>query len=188
MPSGREWVAALYGAWRLMRFDPRGMRWFDLSVGGFWRSFWAALPVAPGYAVIVALEVSGRAQPVDPGWAILVGGLGYALGWVALPLAAIPLTRLLRLTPGYVPLVVATNWASVLQALVVVPLAVLDATGMLPADAGGFLRLIADLYILVYLWFVVRTALQTNAGTAIGFVIVNEILGVFIHVGTVRLL
>ena len=47
MPSQREIIAALFGSWRLMRFDADGMNWFDFSSAGFWRSFYAALPAAP---------------------------------------------------------------------------------------------------------------------------------------------
>ena len=51
MPDREEVLGALYGAYRLARIDPAGMTYFNLSFEGFWRSFFAAVLVAPAYAV-----------------------------------------------------------------------------------------------------------------------------------------
>jgi len=51
VPSAREMMYALYGAYRLARFDAGGMRYFDASIDGFWRSFFAAVLIAPFYLI-----------------------------------------------------------------------------------------------------------------------------------------
>ena len=53
MITSRELAAALYGAWRLARFDPRGQDQFDTSVAGFWCSFQAAGIVVPAYVFLI---------------------------------------------------------------------------------------------------------------------------------------
>ena len=58
MPPKQEIVASLYGAWRLMRLDPTGMTYFNLSADGFWRSFFAAVIVAPAYVLFVVVGLA----------------------------------------------------------------------------------------------------------------------------------
>ena len=66
MPSLAEVARAIYGAWRLMLFDADGMTFFDLSTGGFWRSFFAAVVVAPLYAVLVVIDLGAREEVFGP--------------------------------------------------------------------------------------------------------------------------
>ena len=47
MPDRQEVLSALYGAYRLAWFDVSGMTFLNLTVEGFWRSFFAAVLVAP---------------------------------------------------------------------------------------------------------------------------------------------
>ncbi len=72
MPSLGEVAAALFGAWRLMRFDKGGMAWFDVSIAGFWRSFLAAEIDATFYYVLIALELGALGDAFDAGWACVV--------------------------------------------------------------------------------------------------------------------
>ena len=181
MPSRREVIAALYGAWRLMRFDASGMNWFDLTPDGFWRSFFAAVPVAPFFALLVYLDPLREAGTTDTGSAILLTALVYAIGWAIVPVVAIFLTRLLGLTRGYVPLIVAYNWTSVPQIVLQTAVALISELGLLPSGLAGILLFVAVVYILVYEWFIVRTALQTTPGTAIGIVILFEVLGITLN-------
>ena len=184
MPSRREVVAALYGAWRLMRFDSGGMAWFDVSIAGFWRSFFAAVPVAPFYAIVVAIELAERIEPYDPVRAVVVSIAAYAAGWAGFPIAAIFITRLLGLSQRYVPFIVAYNWASVPQTLVYFPVLMISAAHLTSPALAEFLVLAAFVYILVYQWFVTLTALETTALTAAGIVIVQVLIDALIHRGT----
>jgi hypothetical protein len=187
MPSTSEVVAALYGASRLLRFDAAGMGYFDLSVDGFWRSFFAAVPTAPLYAILVALELGRRPEAVNVGWTVVVWTLAYGVGWAAFPLAAVPLTRLLRVTDRYVALIVAYNWASVPQTLIILVAALLEASGVMPGGLGTITMLGATLFVLVYHWFIARTALDVGGLTAAGVVLLMLIIGDLVHVGANRL-
>ena len=182
MPSQREVVAALYGAWRLMRFDASGMNWFNLTVEGFWGSFFAAVPVAPFFALLVYLDLFRQAEVTSTGFAILLTAFVYAVGWAIVPVVAIFLSRMLGLTRGYLPLIVAYNWASVPQIVLQSVVALIGELGLLPQGLTGALLFVAVIYILIYEWFIVRTALQTTPGTAIGIVILFEVLGITLNV------
>jgi hypothetical protein len=181
MPSARDVAAALYGAWRLMRFDAGGLTWFDASLTGFWRSFFAAVVVAPAFALLVWLEFQARTEPFNGAWAALVMSVTYVLGWAVFPLAAIPITRLLSLSDRYVPLIVAYNWISVPQVVLFLVVGLAGGRTADPSAAAMLLEMGAVAYILVYQWFVVRAALQTNALTAAAIVILDIVLGELLY-------
>jgi hypothetical protein len=185
MPDREEVLRSLYGAWRLARLDQSGMGYFTLTVEGFWRSFFAAVLVAPGYTILVARELIGRADTFDLGWVVLVQVLAYALSWAAFPLAAVLLIRLFDLSGNYVALIVALNWAAVIQ--VGLFLAALFLGLAVPAMLGGLLLIIVTVSILFYQWFVTRTALQTSGGVALLLVLVDLVLNTAIDLMAERL-
>lgn len=188
MPSLRELMAALYGAWRLLCFDAGGMTWFDVSAAGFWRSFFAAVLVAPAYAVIMGFALAVRQEPVDLSRAIVIATLAYGIGWAAFPIVAIPVTRFLAVTGRYSQLVVSTNWSSVPQMLIILPAVIIEASGNLPRGTASLLTIGATLYALVYEWFVIRAALGVTSIRATGVLLVQVIINELIHLGAFRVI
>ena len=93
MLSLAEIGPALYGAWRLAHFDPDGMRYFDRSIAGFWRSFQVALLGAPLWIIILGVNLAQ--MHIGGGWTrvVIAETIGYVIAWVAYPLAAFYLTR-----------------------------------------------------------------------------------------------
>lgn len=178
IPPSDEIARHLQGAWLLARGDRRGLDWFDLSVDGFWRSFSAAVLAAPVYALVLLEQYAALGWP-EQGWrTAFAEAVAYACGWLAFPLAAIFLTRLLGLAGRYVTLVVAANWCAVLQ--VGLYAACVTVSLVLPAGMRSPLLLGATLLILAYQWFVIRTALDTSVGTAVGLVLIDVLLGMMV--------
>ena len=186
MPDRQEVLRSLYGAYRLAFLDPSGMTHFNLTVDGFWRSFFAAVLVAPGFAVLVAEKLLARPEPLDLGWAAVVQALAYVLSWAAFPLVALALTQLLGLSRNYVPLIVALNWAAVLQIVVFLAAVVLGL--LLPDVLEGLIMLIVTGGILFYQWFVTRTALQTTGGIALMIILIDLVLNTAINLSAERLM
>jgi hypothetical protein len=173
MPGRAEVWSGLYGAYRLAFFDPSGMKYFNLTIEGFWRSFFAAALVAPGYALLMMLRTTPE-ENVDLGALVVVESVAYAIAWCAFPVAAIALTRLLGLGRNYVALVVAINWSAVLQTAGFVVVVLLGTIA--PGTFGGWLVLLATGAILAYQWFVIRTALETTGGVALMLLLVDLLL------------
>jgi hypothetical protein len=182
MPDRAEVWSALFGAYRLAWFDPAGMAHFNLTFDGFWRSFFAAILVAPAYAVLIGLQVAARSEALDLGLLVVTESVGYVIAWSAFPVAAIPLTRLLGLGRNYVALIVALNWSAVLQTALFVGMVLLGA--FLPGGLGVFLSTLTTGAILVYQWFVIRTALQTTGGIALMLLLVDLVLTSAVNLGT----
>ena len=184
MPDRQDVLSALYGAYRLAWFDVSGMTFFNLTVEGFWRSFFAAVLVAPAYAVLVGLRAP--VPEVNIALVVLTEGIGYVLAWCAFPVVALALTRLLGLDRNYVALIVAHNWSAVLQMAAFV--AVILLGGILPAAFGTLLVAVTTIGILVYQWFVIRTALQTSGGVALMLLLVDLVITSIISAGADRVL
>lgn len=178
MPTWPEITGSLSGAWRLARFDPSGMNDFDLSIRGFWRSFGAAFVVLPVYIYFVAVNFDGT--DATTAWFVIVKALAYAAAWAAFPIVMVGLAQVLNLKANYVPFIIASNWASVLQVLLFIPVNTLAAFNGLESDATGLLYFLTTVIVLVYQWFVARTALQTTIGVAAGLVAVDLFLGLLV--------
>lgn len=174
MPPVAEVRRYLQGAWLLAQGDAAGMGYFDCTVDGFWRSFWAAAYVAPAYALVVADQNARSGRNIGFLPLLLVETLVYVVGWAAMPVLALLLTRFFGLQRGYVPLVVALNWSSLVQIAIVLSPVLLGV--VLSPLAAGLLMLAASLAVLVYKGFVVKTALDTAPGTAAGFVVAELVV------------
>ncbi len=181
MPSAQEAVLSLYGAYRLARFDARGMTYFETSIEGFWRSFFAAVIVAPFYAVLLFMRYAASETGVGAMRFASVEAIAYVIAWVAFPLAMVFLARVLKREERYLGYIVAYNWAAVLQNGLYLPLGMLGVTAAVPVGAANVLGLIALSLILVYTWFIARVALNVGAGPAAALVALDLVLSVFIN-------
>ena len=173
MITTREATLALYGAYRLARVDPKGLFYFDATIEGFWRSFYAALLVAPAYVILLALDLGDRPATAGPVKLVLVEGIVYVIGWTAFPLAMVYVARWLGRSQHYICYIVAQNWANVLEIALffsVVAIAVGSAAvAVLPL-------LLAGIAVLVYEWYIARTALEITGWQAAAVVALSVIL------------
>jgi hypothetical protein len=180
MPSAREVLSGLFGAWRLAHLDRTGMVYFDQSVQGFWNSFFAAALVAPGYLILVLLHLSQVPPAAGAPRIFLVESIAYVMSWTAFPLAVFFITEMIGKEREYIGYIVAANWANVIQLMIYLPVTVIAATIVLPAQLAVFLNVAVSLLILAYHWFVTRTALGVNPFAAAGFVLLDVTIGVMI--------
>ncbi|MAF94888.1 MAG: hypothetical protein CMM60_03945 [Rhodospirillaceae bacterium] len=184
MISLGEVLTALYGAYRLARLDAGGLGFFDITDQGFWRSFFAAVVVAPLYVILLLIRYSNFPEPIPLFRFIALEAIAYVIAWVAFPLLMASLARMLERDEFYIRYIVAYNWAAVLQNFLYIPIAILAAVGVLSITLSNTLGLLALALIVVYTWFITRTALEVAAGTAAGIVGLDFLLNVFINVFT----
>lgn len=173
IPSRVEIARSLTGAWRLLLLDPGAMGQFDVSIGGFRRSFFAAILVAPLYVVRGYLDPAAiEVEAAGVGHAV-AQVIAYVLAWAAFPVAMIFIARFLDLRGAYVGFIVALNWARVLQAVLLLAVSGAAAVAGAPSD---FLTVTAFGAVLAYQWVVTRTALATTGLTAAALVIIDALL------------
>lgn len=176
MISGIEAAKGVYGAWRLAHADRTGLAYFDTSVAGFWRSFGAMIVALPAYAALVGLGIAGYDGEVNYPGVLLVESIAYVIDWFAFPLAALYVSQWLGKRHNYIRLVVALNWARVLEAALMVP-ATLVAT-MAPSGPLAFIPVAAFVAILAYHWWVIRASLDVSGPEAALVTLINLTIGV----------
>lgn len=180
MASAAEIVRALYGAWRLARFDPQGLRFFDLSTRGFWASFTAAFVVLPLYALMIGLRYVEGIES-GPLWRLAaIKGLAFAISWLAFPVAVAPLVDALNRGRRYIAFVVAYNWAGCIQNALFLVLIVLSDLGAFPGTVGNLILTATFFAVVGYLWFVAKTALEVSALVAAAVVALDFMIGMLI--------
>ncbi|EKE75831.1 hypothetical protein [Oceanibaculum indicum] len=181
LPSQAEIAKALYGAWRLARFDARGLEYFDRSLDGFWKSFFAAAIAAPAHFGLLAL--AGGDSPIAIGglFGLLREAAIYAISWLAFPLVMVYVARHLDREERYFDYMVAYNWASLLQIVAFLLVSALAVGGVFPDALAGFATMLIFVAILIYQWFIARTGLAIGAGAAVAVVFFDMVVGLMVR-------
>lgn len=185
MLSADEIARSAGAAWTLFRGDARGLRQFDLSVDGFWRSFAVILLLIPAIGILMAserlriLEATAVSDEAFPAAAFFTSRLtGHVLGWFDYPLVLALLARPLGITRSFVPLVVSLNWISLLAAVPVTLPSLLHVLGLIGAEAAGVLDLVALGVVVRYQYVVTRIATGAPPGFSFGLVALDYVLGI----------
>lgn len=181
MPSARDVINALYGCYRLARLDASGLGFFDATPVGFWRSFFAAVLIAPFYFLLLTLRFSGLAETASFFRFIAIESIAYVIAWVAFPLLMAALVKNLDRDAHYIRFIVAYNWAAVLQNALYLPIAILAMSGLMADATANTLGLIAIILIVFYTWFIARAALDIRGGMAAGIVGLDFLLSILIN-------
>jgi hypothetical protein len=171
------WLAVT-GALRLARGDPGGLDCFDASIGGFWRSFRAALLCYPLYLILLSFPVVLGDAPVvevDAGRYFAAETVHYVISWVAFPLAVLPLVDWLQRGDRFLRFMTIYNWCQVPQTVVFAAVALLGGAGILSPNAMLVVDLILGVGALVYEWYIARVALDVT-GPRAGLVILCDVL------------
>ena len=167
---------SLRGTLDLLNRRVEGLRAFDMSERGFWRSFAAIWITLPAYVVSLALERMhlGILKAGQPLFSNVVLDLGVALAhiasFLALPVAMIWLARSLRLTDRYVPFVIVTNWISAAGLLVLSIPALLLFAGWAPPALSILFKIAFGAIVLHVQWFATKATLNVSNGLALAIV------------------
>lgn len=173
-----EAARGIYGAWRLGHGDASGFSFFDTSIAGFWRSFFAMMVALPAYAALVAVGMANLEGEINWQGIVVVEAIAYVIDWFAFPLAAIYVCQWLNKSERYTRLIVALNWAKVLIAIIMLPATVIAAQA--PGSVLALIPVAIFVGVLAYVWNVTRMALGANWGEAMMVTMVNLTLGVIV--------
>ena len=182
MMSRAEAATRLSGAIRLARFDPSGLQFLPGTEEHFWRSFYAAVLVAPLFALLIAARIAAGEWQADPTRVLLLHGAAYVVNWFAFPLAMLHLARRIGLAHRYFGLIVAHNWSAVVQVLLFFPVALAGLHGLLPMPIAALAEVAVFVYLLGYKWFIFRTTLATNGATAAGVLAIDFVINVALRI------
>ena len=165
----------MYGAWRLARLDAGAMAWFDRSVGGVWRSFWAMALAYPAVILLVILRPAPEQAWAFPSLHILlIESTTYVIEWTGFLLATVELCRWLRREEECLDFIVAYNWWQVLQTGLM--LAAIVIGRMLPPIPGILLPSAVQLALLANEWFIARFVLKAGALAATAILLLDVVI------------
>lgn len=185
IPNATEIATSLYGAWRLAWLDRAGSNFFNATDEGFWRSFFAAVLVAPGHIVLLMMGLAEEPQSTGLSHILAVQGFAYVIAWTSFPLVMFYLARNLDRSADYMRYIVAYNWAQVLEILFYLPVLALVESGVLADSLASLLDFAAKVAILGYEWFIAVAVLRLSRFPAAGVVFValalNILISVFAH-------
>ena len=148
---------------------------------GFWRSFTAAILIAPLFALLLTIRYHVNEAGVSLLRFTAIETIAYVVSWVAFPLLLFHLTDILGIGHRFIRYIVAYNWASVLQNLLYLPFALLVEAHLVQGAGSTFFGIILLGLVLLYTWFVTRTALEVTNLLAAGLVMIDLVLSIFIN-------
>ena len=187
MITAPEVAKALYGAWRLARFDPGGLDQFGDTAEACWRSFYAMLIAAPFYVILVALRLSELETTNGPIHIFLVEVIAYVIGWFAYPFIMLYVADFLDRRERYYRYIVAYNWATVLLIALLTLVSVVVESLKLSLPSAAFLSFVIMLLILAYWWFIARVGLDIK-GWAVAIAGLDFFLGIVLSQWTQSML
>ena len=172
MLPAEEIQRSLTGAWRLLLGKADGLRLLDLSVDGFWNSFFSIVVALPAMAlgwVSVADQLAGDIGTISR-FGVVARLAVVDLGTWLLPLAGFALAaKPAGLGDRFIAYVVASNWGSVVLVWLMLPVAILKLLVPSANDAVMLLSLLLYTASLVLGWRLTNAAVGKGAaiGTAV---------------------
>ncbi len=176
-----EILKSLYGAYRLARFAPDGLTYFNFTPVGFFRSFTAAALVAPFFLALLVGWFAASQDPPNFARYLTLETISFVIAWCAFPLIMEGLSRSLDRRDKYIQFVVAYNWAMVPQNVIYISIIVLGYLGILSEGTANGLALIVLIWSLAYTGFVAQIALDVRPVTAGGIVVMDFLLSLCIE-------
>ena len=170
MPPAEDIQRQLLGAWRMMTGRRDGIRLLDLSVDGFWNSFFAiavALPVLVVNWVPMANEAVGAGSTLAMRLSYMLRLAMVDIGAWVLPIAALAaVAGHAGIRDRFVHYVVASNWGGALFSWFMLPASVLRLVAPGAAEFATLLALGIFLGTLVLSWRLTDAAIDKGPGMA----------------------
>ena len=184
----KETTRGIYGAWMLAWFDRNGIHLFENTLEAFWRSFQAAILCAPIYIVLIVMRSMEMEIGVAASAAMIIYAISYVTGWFAFPYAMYHVSRILGREDRFFRYIAAYNWATVLQLSVLLAVAAVTQSGVVPQGFAIILTMAAIFAIFVYKGFIAHVGLEVRPGPATALVLLDFVLALIFESWTLRLL
>ena len=174
-------IHSLYGAYRLACIDKGGFSYFNTDSTGFWHSFRASILVFPLYTITISSRWLADTAEVSNWRFLLVHIISYVISWTAFPVIMNWLCRVLNRRDNYIQLIIAYNWAAVLQSLIYLPIVFMGALGY---DGLSSVSLIAFVLVVFYNFFIIYAALDISISSALGIITLDLIIALVLGMWT----
>jgi hypothetical protein len=188
-PTLAQLIAAVQGAWRLMLWDKEGLTRFDMTIEGFWRSFYAPAAALPAVILVHVAHLmmmnetallnpdAGLPETPTTGLYLAIKTSGYIGEVILFPVLMVFISRRMAMSANYLPYIIAWNWVNALIIGVLAVPHLLYLAGVISlVSIYGFQVIILGLSILC-LYFTTRTALKIQPLVASIILTLSIVLG-----------
>lgn len=176
MPTADDIQRHLHGAWRMMTGRKDGLHLLDLSVDGFWNSFFAIIVAFPPLLVSwapLAADLAGAGSGLSLRIAIVARLAVIDLAAWTVPIALLAaIAGFAGIRDRFVHYVVATNWGAALLSWIMLPVSLIRLVFPQAVEAAAFFSIILFIASLVFSWRLTNAALEKGPMTA-SFVFVS---------------
>ena len=200
IPDSNEIRRSVEASWQLMYGRVQALQNFDLSAESFWRSFSVIFLLLPFYAISIVAEQRLMNDP-----ALLTAGepvvehasdllflasqlLVLAVDWIAYPIVVGLLAGSLGLRSTYGTFIIVRNWSTLVTIIPMTFANLIYLSGLLSPDLFVFISLPIVGWMLWYRFQITRFAANCSISLAIGLVVLDFILSIFINTGLEGLL
>jgi len=167
-------LQALRGLSRLFRFDAGYRDYFDKTIQGTWRSFFAMMLVAPVVALTLPDDISKIYPNATSFEYLAVVVLIYIISWTLYPQIAHEICRRLGKQEAFPAYLTIYNWFQLIH----IPFGIL-LYGILQVPSNEVLvlfRIVEYVCYFSYLFFLSRKSLQLGALPASAFVVADFLM------------
>ena len=167
MTLGQEAAQSIRAVLRLVRRDETAFEDFNISVDGFWRSFFAAVLVAPLHFAWSYYEFGATAGQHGVGLSryLLVDLITYVLTWTGWPLLMFYVTRAMGCGDRFLHYAIVYNWVQVPGVILLIGVAM--GLGPLLGPLAGLLIYLVLGAVLVFEWWLAMKTLQISPMAAL---------------------
>jgi len=180
MIKTQEVANALYGVWRFMKFDHRAIDYFENSVSAFWKSFLAALFLAPFQVIEQIVEYNRLETPPGAIAYSMIESLQYIVLWLAFPYAALWIADQLDRYPNYFRYITAYNWFQIPIGLASFTIIMLANMGLVSDVSTSYMLTLIVILFILYAAFIAFSGLDIGPWVAFAIVAIDIFVSVLI--------
>ena len=174
--SAKEIANVFYGFFLIIKFDERFIDHFENSEKAFWKSFYAAIVIAPVQLIYEwGLYVSSDERP-GLIRTIPIGVLEYIILWTLFPLVMIYITKVINREEHYFKYIVSYNWFQMCISITIMPFIILSVFNFLPASISSLLETLVFLLFVFYNIFIAKVILKLQTGPGFSIVLIDILL------------
>lgn len=172
------------GAWRLGRFDETGLAAFANTTDAAWRSFYAAIYIAPLWLLVSVMHFAVGETTLAEGTGLFqyltVDVIAYIIGWTAFPVIMAGVCSQLGRESVYLRFIAAYNWSMLIQNMIYLPVILAGLIGLIPPQAAMLLTIVTLMWALAFEAFVLKSALKIPMSWAVGLTAFDLFLALMI--------
>ena len=171
-------LKSMSGTLKLLQMKPESMEYFDLSIDGFWKSFWALAVMTPAF--LLEFIYGAQADVSQP----LTTKFIYFL--VSLPLTATVMlyfTKFMKININYMPMVIAYNWLNeVTFNILIIEGLILNLLAPESQVTVVILLMFSVYFGLYVVWYTLKVSLAISTSLAVGVLLFVNIFNAVLQV------